>query len=91
MSTYLWFIELLLAACWGYSLYAALNPARTVKFTIERNMSAMKFYDFKASIKPSKRSAKIIQKGHILVLIMLTIYMALVYLFGNAFMCQLIK
>jgi hypothetical protein len=91
MNIYQWSVEILLAVFWVYSLYAALNPEATVKFTIRRNMSAMKFYGFKASMKPSKRSENIIQKGHIIVLILLTIYMALVYLFGNTFMLQLIK
>ena len=91
MSIYLWIAEMILACVWGYSLYAILNPKRTVEFTIDRNMSAMKFYDFKAMIKPTKKSEKIIQKGHMVVLALVTLYMALIYMYGNAFLLQLIK
>lgn len=91
MNIFQWIIEIGLAALWAYSLYASLNPEATVDWTIERYERMMKFYGFKATIKPTKRSAVIIRKGHLVVLTLLTIYMALVYLYGNAFMCQLIK
>jgi hypothetical protein len=91
MNIFQWILEVFLAVLWLYSLYAVLNPAKTVKFTIDRNMKAMKFYGFKASIKPTKKSAGLIQKGHVLVLVLLTIYMAAIYLYGNAFMRQLIR
>ena len=91
MNIYQWIAEIFLGVLWIYCLYAALNPARTVQFTIDRNMKAMKFYKFKASMKPTKRSMAIIRNGHILVLVILTIYMAIVYMYGNAFMGQFIK
>jgi len=91
MNIYQWAVEALLGILWVYSLYAILNPAKTVKFTIDRNMKAMKFYKIKASMKPTKKSESIIRNGHILVLVLLTVYMAIVYLFGNAFMLQFIR
>lgn len=91
MNIFQWVIEVFLGVLWLYSLYAALNPAATVEWTVDRYVRMMKFYGFKASIKPTKKSSAIIRNGHLMVLVLLTIYMVLVYVYGNAFMCQLIK
>ena len=91
MNSYLWTAEIVLGIVWLYSLFAVMNPERTVKFTIDRNMRAMKFYRIKATMKPTKESAEVIRSGHILILILATIYMLIVYLGGDAFMRQFIR
>jgi len=91
MNIYLWTAEILLGLIWIYSLYAISNPERTLKFTIERTIKTMKFYKIKATMKPTKRSAEILRNGHILVLLLATIYMIIVYLYGDAFMVQFIR
>ena len=89
MSIYLLVVQLFFAVLWLYSLYAVMNPKSVVEFTIDRYERALKFYGFKATIKPTRRSETVIQRGHMVVLAILTIYIMLVFLFGNYFLCQL--
>jgi len=89
MSIYLWLIEVLLAALWIYSLFAVIFPKEVVKFTIDKFNRQLKFYAFKADVRPTKRSASLIRWGHSVVLIVLTIYIALIYSFGEKFLLML--
>ncbi len=91
MSIYLLAVQLIFAILWMYCLYAVTNPKNVVDFTIDRYERAMKFYGFKASIKKTRKSEDIIKKGHMAVLVILTIYILLVFLFGNAYMCRLVS
>jgi hypothetical protein len=70
--------EILLAILWGYSLYAVMNPKKIVEFTLDRSKRSMKFYGFIATIKPTKKTTKILLKGHLIVLFLLTIYLIVV-------------
>jgi hypothetical protein len=70
--------EALLAVAWAYCLYAVLNPKKVVKFTVERSLKSMKFYGFIASIKPTKRTQTILLKGHLFVLLLVTVYLVII-------------
>ncbi len=61
-----------------YSLYAAANPERTVKFTVDKSMRQMRFYAFEATITPTPRSYKIIRNGHLLAALALVILLAII-------------
>ena len=80
MFLYLVIAELFLVLLWGWSLYAIINPKEVVAWTIDRYERNMKFYGFDAKIKASKRSARIIRTGHILVLVLLTVYIVMLFL-----------
>ena len=56
---------------------------------VDKYERAMDFYGFKATIKPTKRSLSVIRLGHLGVLLLLTIYMIAVYLYGEKFMLTL--
>jgi hypothetical protein len=67
--------EAILGILWCYSLYAVLNTKKVVQFTVERSLRTMKFYGFKASIVPTKKTTEVLFKGHLLVLLFLTVYL----------------
>ncbi|MFH0886655.1 MAG: hypothetical protein V1843_00655 [bacterium] len=79
MFLFLLISELFLVLLWGWCLYAIINPKEVVAWTVERYENSMKFYGFQAKIKPTKRSARIIRTGHLLVLILLSVYIVLLY------------
>jgi hypothetical protein len=75
---------------WAYCIYAILNPKKTLEFTLDRTKRMMKFYGFKGAITATKRSQGVLFRGHLVVLVLLTIYLLVLYMFGNAFMCLLL-
>ncbi|MFC1560047.1 hypothetical protein ACFL4F_02955 [Candidatus Margulisiibacteriota bacterium] len=89
MSYYLWILQAFLALLWVYCLYAVMNPKKVIAFTIERQEKALKFYGLEAEIRATEKTEGIIKKGHMIVLGILTVYMLLVFLFGNQFICTL--
>jgi hypothetical protein len=70
--------EAILGILWLYCLYAVMNPKRVVEFTVERSLRTMKFYGFKASITPTKKTTAVLFKGHLLILLVLTIYLIII-------------
>jgi hypothetical protein len=89
MSIYLLVPQLLLVILWIYCLYAVLNPKKIVAFTVDRYLQSMGFYCFKASIKPTKKSVNRIRNGHLAVLILVTVYILLIFVFGKEFLHRL--
>ncbi|MFC1767967.1 hypothetical protein ACFLZ2_05460 [Candidatus Margulisiibacteriota bacterium] len=89
MSYYLWILQAFLALLWVYSLYAVMNPKKVIVFTIERQEKALKFYGLEAEIRATEKTEGIIKRGHMIVLVILTVYIFLVFLFGNQFICTL--
>ena len=75
---------------WAYCIYAILNPKRTVAFTVDRTKRMLKFYGFKGTVAATKKSEGILFRGHLVVLVLLTIYLLVLYMFGSAFMCLLL-
>lgn len=86
MSIYLLVPQLLLIILWIYCLYAVLNPKKVVAFTVDRYLRLMGFYCFKATIRPTKKSVNTIRNGHLAVLLIITIYILLIFVFGKEFL-----
>lgn len=89
MSIYLWLAEAILGVLWLYCLYAIMYPKDTVGMTIDKFNRQLDFYALKAVIKPTKRSTSVIRWGHFMVMVIVTLYMILIYLFGTQFLVMM--
>jgi hypothetical protein len=76
---------------WGYCVYAITHPKDLVKFTLDRSKRMLKFYGFKGAISATNKSAEILVRGHIFVLVLLTIYIIGIVFFGSTFAGQFIQ
>jgi len=72
-----WVLEAFLFLMGLVCIKAMFSPETHAKWTLERVQAEMKFYGFEGDIKTTERSARIIQNGHRIVLIMIVLFMVM--------------
>jgi hypothetical protein len=81
MNIIFWSLEVFFFLLCLVCVRAIINPKSHAEWTLEKIKGELKFYGFEGSIKTTEKSVALIRNGHIIMLAVIILFMAMLNVF----------